>query len=56
MHRYESLIICPISFLFYYLFTSHIVIVVSILYSSIYSPLILLFKKLSQIKTPSGHG
>jgi hypothetical protein len=57
VRRYESFIVHPIPLLFYYLFTSLVVIIISSLYLSIYSLLILVFlKNMSQIKTPTGHG
>jgi hypothetical protein len=45
VRRYESCFIYPISSLFSYLFTSHVVIVISNLYPTIYILLILVFKK-----------
>jgi hypothetical protein len=43
LHKYESCIICPIYLFFSYVFTSHVVIIISSLYLSIYSLLILVF-------------
>jgi hypothetical protein len=42
---YESCFIHPISFLFCYLFTCHVVIIISSLHLSIYNLLISVFKK-----------